>query len=321
MSTEYVRQGVRRDPETAEKFYRMAELGKSFVETSGLQNDPETFTFKEVLEARKLLELMAPIDIKTAGFYQHVQLVPKVAREIALELDCGLNLDRVEITALFHDIGRFSTHSYNRNDLLADLLLKKIGVNQKVYQDIPEEDRFFGYKPDDDKSIMVILEKMSTIQKVIDLADFYGKRKSDGGILTFDEVMQYHFESRNKIKQKENLFPSERKLTTDLIDFSAKFMVKLKNWFLERGVDPDAIREKILKDERNSKIRAVIFDVGNVLIHNPDPNTLRDISDQFGIDPSELESYWNKILPILESGDMNTDDFWNKLFGKFEKSA
>lgn len=241
---------------TREKVDRFINIGKPIIKDSNLTKESVELTDNDVAIAQKLIETISPIDNNNQRLHAHLQLTAKFAREIGTELKlqdpekyADLNLSELEILGLFHDIGRLFTHRWLRNDLVGEHYLKKLNIRQNLLNNLPNEKTYLNkYKNKDP-----ILKEMSLTQRIIEIADICGKRKPDGGISTFEETMNYHYESRknyqNVIKQKP-LWPSERKLNSELIDVSGQVYEEIFHDFKTLGVDLEEVRKKILQEKK-----------------------------------------------------------------------
>src|SRR4051794_15704293 len=84
----------------------------------------------DVTQLLAFLERAAPPDHDNYRVHAHLRLVGTFARKLAVRV--GLDTFLHECAGLLHDCGRFLTHRYYRNDLLADLLFKKIGLRSDL---------------------------------------------------------------------------------------------------------------------------------------------------------------------------------------------
>src|SRR6202035_4623001 len=93
---------------------------------------------------QRLIQTIAPVDIDNYSLHEHLQFTAKVARKIGERLIQeqpsqypNLNLDELEVLGLLHDIGRFFTHAWLRNELVENHFLNKLGVRGDIIQKIP----------------------------------------------------------------------------------------------------------------------------------------------------------------------------------------
>lgn len=247
---------------TRQKIDRFVSLGKPIIEGSNLTNEASELTDADVEVTRNLLQAIAPKSAENAGLYAHLELTTRFARKIGEELKAkdpakyqDLNLSELEILGLLHDVGRFFTHRWLRNELVEMVFLTKLGIKPMLIANIPNELRYLNKDPNNTEALNSTFAEMPLMHRIIEMADFYGKRKPDGGINTFDETMEYHFLSRENYQKRSGLAPiwaSERKLNQNLIDFNGKIYPKLRDYFGSLGVNIDKIREGILAEEKQT---------------------------------------------------------------------
>lgn len=309
---------------TRKEVAKAVQIGIPIVEGSNLVGN-EQITKEDAERTKKLLQAVAPIDINNYRVHAHLQLTSEFARKIGEGLKANdpskysdLNLEELEVLGLLHDVGRLFTHRWHRNELVERHFLKQLGIRQDIIDKITGVDLYIAKDPNNPDAVRETTEGLSLSQKIIETADLYGKRKPNGKILTFEEVMEYHNKSRANYEELTGLHPvwaSERRLNPDVIAFSEKVYRTIHNDLGDKGVDLEEIRQDILQNEKESPIKAVVFDVGNVLIPNPDPQTLEDIQRVFNIDSGSALSAWNNLIPPMQQGEITEEAFW-KLFKK-----
>ncbi|MBP6882544.1 MAG: HAD family phosphatase [Candidatus Levybacteria bacterium] len=59
-------------------------------------------------------------------------------------------------------------------------------------------------------------------------------------------------------------------------------------------------------------IKAVIFDVGGVIVSNEMESVYEDIKGTFGIDTPTFEKAWTELMPLLGTGKITEDIFWKE---------
>ncbi len=161
----------------------------------------------------------------------------------------GLNLDELEVLGLFHDMGRFITHRFYRNEVLERHVLRESGVLPDVIAKNPLVSFSFKRKKFTPDDVQKTIDDWNTEARITVLADFCGKPTENGGIRTFDEVMDYHLESRGNYQERTGLkteWPSERTLDPQVVDFSARVYEGLRDWAVEKGADPAVVRADLL---------------------------------------------------------------------------
>ncbi len=67
-------------------------------------------------------------------------------------------------------------------------------------------------------------------------------------------------------------------------------------------------------EDKNRKIKAVIFDFGGVFASNTFPFIVEDFAHSFNVSTQEIESWFkDKIIKEYEKGNISDDDFWNRI--------
>lgn len=240
---------------TQRKIAEAIELGSSTIQGSALVETGKEIGPDEVSLTRQLLETIAPPNEDNQRFYAHLELTAKFARMIGERLD--MNPYELEVMGLLHDVGRFFTHRYYRNDLLGDLFLRKLGLRNDLLKKMPSLRGYVGPK------VYREIEDLSVSQRIIGMADFCGKRKSDGDIYTFDEAMAYHRSSGSRYEDLTGLraiWPSERYAFRHMLpdeegrgegitERSAKIYEEIRDWLKNQGVDVERLRLEILEKE------------------------------------------------------------------------
>jgi len=312
--------------ETRQKIARAVALGLPLLANTNLVRAGAPIGPHEVTAAQQLIQAIAPVDIDNYSLHEHLQFTAKVARKIGERLIqeqpwqyANLNLDELEVLGLLHDIGRFFTHAWLRNELVEKHFLNKLGVRRDIIQKIPLVTIFIKKDPGSQEQINKVFNDLSIEHKIMIMADLGGKRQSNGGILPFEDVMQNHKTALKRYgatTERELLYPSQRLLTQDVIDFSEKVYRKLYTFFDSLGVNLEEIRKDIVKEEEESPIQAVIFDVGGVLISNPNEAILSNeailanIAQAFQIEPEAALLAWEEYIPPLQVGKLTEEEFW-----------
>jgi len=220
------------------------KIAQPLLSKSHLLNTEFPIDQQDVQIVQQVLQTVFPIDSQNYKVHDHLQLAAEFGGILAQKI--GLNPNEIKVLMLSHDDGRFITHRWFRNELLAGSMFNKLNIRPDLIQkaNIPMA------KPD--QSVDDFLKNISDDQKVMIMADICGKRKyDDGGILTFDEVMAYHLTQRKREKQdsfenKKDTFPSQRKTSDEFIEFYAEVYKSIKNWFNHKGIDVETIRQDIL---------------------------------------------------------------------------
>jgi len=322
--------------ETRQKIARAVALGLPLLANTNLMWAGAPIGTHEVMTTQQLIQAIAPVDFDNYRLHEHLQFTAKVARKIGERLQqkqslqyANLNLDELEIVGLLHDSGRTITHAWFRNDLIGGHLLKKLGIRGDITPKIPPIKIFIKKDPGSQEQINKVFNDLSIEHKIMIMADLCGKRQPNGGILSFDEVIQICHKTTIKryeaTAEHKLLYPSQRLLTQDVIDFSEKVYRKLYTFFDSLGVNLEEIRREIIKEEDENPIQAVIFDVGGVLISNPheailsNEAILPNIAQAFQIEPETALQAWEEHIPQLQVGKLTEEEFWRAYAAAVQK--
>ena len=281
--------------QTRQRMGEVIEISRSVLENSNLLTEGASIGPAEVQLTRRLVQMVAPVDVDTFRLHEHLQLSAKFARTIGQRLVLfkpdefdSLNLDELEVLALLHDFGRFTTHRFYRNDIIEGLEFKAIGLRADLVKKLPSIKSYLKKDPTNSNDVNDAFNNLSIEQRIVEVADVHGKRKDDGTILTFDEVMDYHHSSRTKTGNE--LYPSEKQKDPQFVAFCEQIYHKLRGWLTSNGVNVDTIREDIMGEEISDTIRfAENIIAGNYASNFPSEESL---------DPREVF-----VGPILDLND------------------
>jgi len=68
-----------------------------------------------------------------------------------------------------------------------------------------------------------------------------------------------------------------------------------------------------IENGRGAKIRAVIFDYGEVLCHRPPEEEFRRLANVFGADAKSFQALWDKNRGAFDRGDITAEAYWTAL--------
>lgn len=295
------------------------ELADQLPDT--LHDGSKSLTKDDVEAVRRAILNISPPSADNYQTHAHTQLAAKMGRRIASALGMDETAQNVaEVLLLAHDGGRFLTHRGLRNDLLLQKIVKALNVRPDLLEGAPD------ILLDPKKSAEAIFEGMSSMQRVVVAADLCGKRRyKDWDILTYDQVLEYHAMSRKKAENasrtdRSGTFPSERRVDVPMIEKAGKLYVLLRNWLADDGILVDDLRADVLEEERQSGVKHIIFDVGDVLIPNPDPQIIRALSTTLSLDEAVVETALIETAKPWQLGRISDDEFWNNFERKLDKS-
>ncbi|HVZ12379.1 MAG TPA: HAD-IA family hydrolase [Patescibacteria group bacterium] len=309
---------------TRQRMEQVVEIGIPIIAGSALVVEGKSFGSTDVETTRKLVQAVAPVTVENYKLHEHLQLTAKFARKIGQHLKASgseeyqyLNLDELESLALLHDFGRFTTNRFFRNDIIENLEFKNMGVRRDVLDKLPSLSVYMNKDPQDVDEVAETFSQLTPYQRIIELADIHGKRRDDGTVTTYDEVMVYHRTSR--LVTGDELYPSERKKSQQFIDYCERVYERLRTWSSENGADMKDIKEEIAAEEFESPISSIIFDIGNVLLPDPETELIPDIAASFGISTEDAAAAWPSSTPSLQIGQISEDEMWELFSRKVNK--
>lgn len=324
------RLGTRVIPEgelVAETMKRVVELFQKKYQGT-LVSEASDITEEDADRVQAFLIDAFPPDGENYRTHGHLQLTGEFAAKIAERI--GLKSHEFRVLGLLHDLGRLLTHPfgvnphrYYRNDLLGDVLMRKIGITPAMRDKLQPHASYCN--PSDFSS----LENFSLAQKIVMIADILGKRKDDGSIQSFEQTLQYHKDSREAFS-KENPnedkgpWPSEntaKQITTpEVVDQWGRLYRALAEWLQSKYcIDIEELRNAIETTEKDMPIDTLIFDVGGVLIPDSDPEILDDFCRELLLEKEKLQNHLNALAPQLQMGAIGIDEFWTQFEQLIEK--
>ncbi len=267
--------------DTKDKLETVVSQGTSIIAGSNLVIEDTPIGEHEVEIMRSLINVTFPSssdeDVKSKT---HLALAGRFAHKFGDALKAtgnpayaDLNSDLLEIAALGHDLGRSITHRALRHDIAGDMVLTQLGMRKDIVAAMPSAlahtkitRRFLhefrshhpNASPEELQRALKSLAQQTLVdssieERIVLISDICGK-PGDGlkGIRTFEGVMDYHRTTRGnyeKASGRKILFPSDRHIDPDVIDFTEHLYRLHKDWLASEGVDVEEIRKGILEDE------------------------------------------------------------------------
>lgn len=186
---------------------RLIAAGKTAV-ANGLSPDNVRGFVKEAAEINPT--------VFNEGTQEHIFLTARYARKFAGLL--GIDEDRAEMLALFHDIGRTFTHRKGRNEVVEVALMKKIGLPDDFMDDLYSDELFAPKgveKMTNWEAAKAIVEGASKITEnpywsAVLMSDLLAKRNKSGSLRRVCDIFSDgHFIDRYKENTKQ--WPSEKR--------------------------------------------------------------------------------------------------------------
>jgi FMN phosphatase YigB (HAD superfamily) len=299
---------------SAEKAYRILRAG-SLLRSSVLVDAGRTIGLADVELATAFLLKAAPPTAENYRLHAHLLLTAEFARRIAEKV--GLDPFCCQVAGLLHDLGRFVSHRYYRTELLGNRLLENLGIRTDIRACLLPSRAYI--QPEDYQT----LADLSPEQRVVAIADTCGKRRDDATICSFEEILRKHLETRGSRRGyltytgTTPLWPSEQRGLRSLAPAFAGHWVAIylgiRDWLQkEHGVDLELLREELSAEERRQPLDTVIFDVGGVLIDNPDPLLQEELRRCCEGDPQRIEVVRSELL-ALQTGQHSEETFWERV--------
>ena len=285
---------------------------------SRLHNKNEILGNDEWNEALHFVSALGPITHKNWSLHLHIRRVAEFARRLSEELK-GLNVsdfetldpNTVRIQGLFHDIGKVAGQfGYLRTEYEGDAILKRLNMEHLAVDTVRLGNHF------------KTLDQLAPLEKLIMYADMCAgvDIKDPARIQTYDDRLATHERTRTLRNYTEYtgampVFPTElsglRHLDEGDKDRYTALYRELDTYFKNLGIDRDAIQQQMMEEESNAPVQAVIFDVGGVLIPDPDAEDIASLTTTLGRSEKEIKNAWADLVPKLQTGEMTIETFWD----------
>ena len=242
-----------------EKYEAIKKLGKvlftqSNVVKTGKVAQEDIETVKQFLT--KAITAVNPEVL--ASYFEHVIIAPELGRRITKEIEVrGLrfevNKDEVEFLLWLHEIGRLvDPGGYLRNDLIDEHLLIEFGLAKSLIQNLPpirtflqvgkmlelENEQIHGEKnlnSNQEKIISDYFNLFTPTQRIIFLADNFGKRNEDGKLFNLQTLLSYIRMQEDRYKDEDEKWISVRRPAGAIL--AIKIIEKTIEWLEGLGID------------------------------------------------------------------------------------
>lgn len=246
------------------KTREQVKIGSLIVTKSNLQTGTEGIPITEVeVDAATQLMLALTADPKQVGTRKHLLITRTCTRLIVEQLKEAhpenlkigqIDSRAIEIAAVLHDIDRTVTNRYG----ISGFLLRKIGIRKDIAELIPSIQPYI--RP---QKLAQTFSDLSFPQIILDIADLhskprYGKKDGQSWVLSFDETLLYHRNSRAKyadITKLDPVYPIEKKAFSNMVDgigiieHSARIYTEAETWLRSMGVNFEAIHLTLEREE------------------------------------------------------------------------
>ena len=264
VETPYI-QGKDVSPETAKKVWsQIVDAGREcFENTNVVQGGKIGET--EIQATHRFFQRVgvANPEIFNPGLQEHLHLTARIQRVIGETLNSKgehHNLHELELLGYLHDLGRTFSHRKGRNEKVADVLMRRIGISEALIDQLPP-DKIFNPQHSDTYTDEEINRTLGDLGRVIDpqemrgfvlLADILAKHDPDTGKLRrWDTVTTTAHPSADQNYDHKYEWPSEKDRMKETLRTGHRQAVntlytKLGNWAEGRlGISLDTLVERV----------------------------------------------------------------------------
>ena len=264
----------------------------------------------------------------------------------------NLNLNELEILGYLHDMGKpVAGFRFYREEMVGIHVLRKLGIRSDLVdkmmtiKDSVAAGRLYAQRygefkdylaPDDVVESDVEAHFQNLLnhhpeQMIVTIADILSKRNfEDWSIVPFEEVLDHHYKVMNRLIEEQkkaeregggraddnSKFPSEQRAYPSSFYFDGLLYQKIRNWLEENKIDTRRIQESIMEAEKRKSATVVLFDIGNVLFDNPDPNVFDAMTKAYGVSLEDLQLELSEFVPLLQSDTIDTEEFYRGIANK-----
>lgn len=232
-------------------------FGQSDVVKSGKVNPKDIELAKEFLA--KAVTSTNP-DVLSL-YFEHVMIAPELGKRIVERLIVnrylsGVSWEGVEFLLWFHDLGRIiDPGGYLRNDIIDDNLLLEFGFSKNLLQNLPPVRTFLqvgamldlnqkqiqgeeNLNLEQEKIALDYFNLLTPTQKIILLADNFGKRDEKGLLFSLETFLRYLRTEKRRYQGDKN-WAIDRMPGGEILNIY--IVEKTINWLETLGVDFEAI--------------------------------------------------------------------------------
>lgn len=209
------------------------------------------------------------------GLYQHLDIAGITARKIAEALSHKVEHAPhpcvLEAAGYLHDVGKLTgIFRYFLTDLIGDAMMSRMGVRPEIQSTLQPLESYIGpltletYRQTSTsiaKTVVHlhsdrILGALSLPQRILAIADAVGKRSrtKSGGLMTFDEMLGYHRETRRTPEDHQRhineqaLWPAEIFAYDHMAGFSEgweRIYSAIRSQLRSLGIELEDIRNRV----------------------------------------------------------------------------
>ncbi len=262
-----------------EKYEIVKQLGKeifakSDVVKSGKVSTQDIEIVKDFL--KKAISLVKPAVLSL--FFEHLIIAPELGKRLALKVK-GVNQNKIEFLLWLHDLGRIvDPGGYLRNDIIDDHLLLEFGLPKNIIQELPPVRTFLqignmlnlselqlqgkeNLNQEQEKIASDYFNLLTPTQRIIFLADNFGKRDDGGKLFNLETFLQY-------VRTEKKRYAGDINWATDRMQGGEILGIYLVEKILESLVTLKVDFEEILNSLSDYGPKFIIV-VRHGLLHNP----------------------------------------------------
>ena len=227
------------------RYSHIASAGQEYFEGTALTSD-KPWSREDVLRTRQFLEASAPFAHPKLlpSYWEHLVIASLYSRILAEKVPCDdLNPNEAESLLLLHDVGRLvAPHRYLRNDYIANIIYRKIGIRSAFLKKMPSMNDILGLSP----QAFRVLEDVQEVQRITTISDNIGKKSFDG--MLFDVNSMVNYDLSHQARYPEGVWPSEKRGLNAMTEegkqrFALELLLEEIEWLKRKyGIDFDFLR-------------------------------------------------------------------------------
>lgn len=269
-----------------EKYEAIKNLGKQiFTKSNVVQTGEITQADIEIAKQFLAKAITATNPEVFSLFFEHIFIAPELGSRIAKEIGSrvkGIEVREIEFLLWLHDVGRLvDPGGFLRNDIICDNLLTSFGLPKSLIQKLPNVRTFLqvgrmlelsekqiegkeNLTADQEKIIADYFVLLTPTQKIVFMADNFGKRDENASLFNLERFLHY-VRTQEKRYGNDERWILERRSAGAILTIS--IVKKTIDWFEEIGID----FKQVLNDLKDYGPKFVL------LVRHGDPDNPRNI--------------------------------------------
>ncbi|OGK12093.1 hypothetical protein A3C98_04080 [Candidatus Roizmanbacteria bacterium RIFCSPHIGHO2_02_FULL_37_15] len=178
-----------------------------------------------------------------ASYFVHVMIAPELGRRIADKLkdksnELDVRRDEIEFLLWLHEIGRLvDPQAYLKDELIDIKLLTEFGIAKPIIEMLLPIDKFIKAATNR-KSTDSLFESLTPSQRIVNLADNFGKRDEKGKLFDLKSLSKYLKTEKSRYGGNPNWKPEYDLLQESIVKNTIK-------WLSEIGINFDQILKSL----------------------------------------------------------------------------